>query len=75
MGGEHQQPDPGLCAQCAFVHRNETRKGTVYWRCTRALTDPRYPKYPRLPVLSCPGFVMTDAGPADQDAGPAGPAG
>jgi hypothetical protein len=52
----HAGPSPGLCALCSHVHRNETRKGTVYWRCTRAATDPRFPKYPRLPVLSCPGF-------------------
>ncbi|MEY9890519.1 hypothetical protein ABIA31_004177 [Catenulispora sp. MAP5-51] len=49
-------PEPGLCAMCSHVHRNETRKGTVYWRCTRAADDPRFPRYPRLPVLSCPGF-------------------
>lgn len=49
-------PDPGLCALCTHVNRNETRKGMVYWRCTRAATDPRFPKYPRLPVLSCRGF-------------------
>jgi hypothetical protein len=53
---EHGGPDPGLCAACSHSHRNETRRGTVYWRCTRAATDPRFPKYPQLPVLSCPGF-------------------
>jgi hypothetical protein len=24
--------------------------------CERARLDPRFPRYPRLPVLSCPGF-------------------
>jgi hypothetical protein len=24
--------------------------------CTRGLTDPAYPKYPRLPVRACPGY-------------------
>ncbi len=57
-------PGPGLCAVCRHVHRNETRKGTVYWRCTRAATDPRFPKYPRLPVLTCPGFERERSEPA-----------
>jgi hypothetical protein len=62
---ENGQPPPGLCADCAFVHRNETRKGTVYWRCTRAASDPGFPRYPRLPVISCPGFEVPDqAGPS-----------
>ena len=57
---ENGGPDPGLCAVCSHSHRNETRKGTVYWRCTRAASDPRFPKYPRLPVLSCPGFEAAE---------------
>jgi hypothetical protein len=24
--------------------------------CNRSLTDPAYDKYPRLPVLQCPGY-------------------
>jgi hypothetical protein len=24
--------------------------------CERSKTDSRYPKYPRVPVLECPGF-------------------
>ncbi|MEY9862758.1 hypothetical protein ABH935_008406 [Catenulispora sp. GAS73] len=63
-------PDPGLCAVCRHVHRNETRKGTVYWRCTRAATDPRFPKYPRLPVLTCPGFEPERSEPEHAEPAP-----
>lgn len=48
--------DPGLCAGCVHVHLNETRRGTVYLRCTRAGWDALLPRYPRLPVLGCRGF-------------------
>ncbi|MBF9071212.1 hypothetical protein [Streptacidiphilus fuscans] len=48
--------EPGLCATCAHVHLNETRRGTAYLRCTRATWDAQLPRYPRLPVLTCPGF-------------------
>jgi hypothetical protein len=28
----------------------------VFWLCARSADDPRFAKYPRLPVLRCPGF-------------------
>ena len=46
----------GLCAQCAFVRVNQTRRGPTYVRCTRASWDERLVKYPRLPVISCLGY-------------------
>lgn len=47
---------PGLCASCEFAQVNRTRRGTAYLRCTRASWDDRLVKYPRLPVLDCPGY-------------------
>jgi hypothetical protein len=40
------------------MHEREIRsdRGAVFVMCTRALTDPAYEKYPRLPVLRCNGF-------------------
>jgi hypothetical protein len=29
---------------------------SIFVMCTRGLTDPAYPKYPRLPVRNCAGF-------------------
>jgi hypothetical protein len=28
----------------------------VFWQCLRAREDPRFPRYPRLPVRACDGF-------------------
>lgn len=46
----------GLCEGCRFAILNRTRRGTTYLRCGRAADDPRFPKYPRIPVHRCPGF-------------------
>jgi hypothetical protein len=46
----------GLCASCVYVHVIETRQGSRFYRCRRAETDPRYRRYPHLPVLACPGY-------------------
>jgi hypothetical protein len=31
-------------------------RGSVFLLCLLSKTDPRFPKYPRLPVLSCAGY-------------------
>jgi hypothetical protein len=48
--------EPGLCAACRYAKLNETRRGTVYLRCTRAAWDDALPRYPCLPVARCAGF-------------------
>jgi len=53
----------GLCATCRWVRIAKNRRGSVFYRCLRADTDPRFVKYPPLPVLSCPGYDGRD--PAD----------
>jgi len=45
----------GLCFTCRHARRVPTTRAT-YWLCERAATDPRFEKYPRLPVLTCPGY-------------------
>jgi hypothetical protein len=37
------------------------RRGSVFYRCARAESDPRFARYPPLPVLACPGYEKTDA--------------
>lgn len=49
-------PHVGLCSTCHFAIMQESAKGSVFWRCSRARTDPRFLLYPPLPVQDCPGF-------------------
>jgi hypothetical protein len=45
----------GLCRRC--THARQVPAGnSLYWMCQRSLTDPAYSKYPRLPILECPGY-------------------
>jgi hypothetical protein len=47
----------GLCATCIHARRVPHPRGEgAYWRCLLADTDPRFAKYPRLPVLRCSGY-------------------
>ena len=48
--------DPGLCASCAHHRRIESDRGSVFWLCERSASDPRFPKYPPLPVRACAGY-------------------
>jgi hypothetical protein len=50
-------PAVGLCAGCRHARVQETRRGGRFWRCLRADTDPRFARYPRLPVGTCAGFA------------------
>lgn len=46
----------GLCASCRHVRRTGNRRGSVFYLCTLAGSDPRFRRYPPLPVLSCAGY-------------------
>ncbi len=48
---------PGLCANCLYARRVESGRGSTFYLCERSLTDPAFPKYPRLPVLQCSGHT------------------
>jgi len=49
----------GLCANCVHARPVESAKGTQFLLCQLSQSDPRFPKYPRLPVLSCSGYQKT----------------
>ena len=55
---------PGLCAGCVHGRAIRSDRGSVFWLCRRSATDPRFPRYPSLPVLTCAGFEPTPAPPA-----------
>jgi len=46
----------GLCADCVHALRVESDRGAAFYLCELSATDPRFPKYPRLPVIACGGF-------------------
>lgn len=45
----------GLCDTCRHQQIVRSGRGSVFSLCARSKTDDRYPKYPRAPVLACPG--------------------
>ena len=47
---------PGLCATCAHVETIRSDRGSVFFRCSLSDIDPRFPKYPTLPVVECSGW-------------------
>jgi hypothetical protein len=49
-------PNPGLCGECRNVRVVESRRGSRFFLCQLSDVDPRFPKYPRLPVLRCRGY-------------------
>jgi hypothetical protein len=53
---DHENAHAGLCSDCLHARRLESARGSVFILCNLSLTDPRFPKYPRLPVLSCASY-------------------
>jgi hypothetical protein len=49
-------PSPGLCGRCRHAKKNRNDRGSVFLYCRLSEKDPRFPKYPPLPVVRCEGF-------------------
>ena len=52
-------PRAGLCAGCRHSRVVTSKRGSGFRLCERSRTDPRFPRYPVLPVLRCDGFEAT----------------
>ena len=65
MSRGKERDEVGLCAVCVHGRRIVSAKASEFWRCAKSDTDPRFPKYPRLPVLACDGYERTEGWPAD----------
>ena len=53
--------DPiGLCATCCHARVVQSSHGSTFYLCRLADIDPRFDKYPRLPVLRCAGYEHTE---------------
>jgi hypothetical protein len=53
----------GLCDRCRHQRLVPNTRGSVFSLCRLSREDERFPRYPRLPVLSCPGFEPVPAQP------------
>ncbi len=62
MVDERPRDPVGLCARCAHARVQTSARGSTFWRCARADSDPRYRKYPPLPVRECAGHEPGEAG-------------
>ena len=56
----------GLCARCVHHRVVATDRGSRFVQCARARTDPSFPRYPRVPVVSCRGYAPAAAAPPDE---------
>jgi hypothetical protein len=50
---------PGLCATCVHLRLADSGR-SVFVRCGLADADPRFPRYPPLPVAACAGHRRAD---------------
>ncbi len=50
----------GLCETCENVRVVENRKGSRFYLCELSAVDPDFPRYPRLPVLQCRGYLRVE---------------
>ena len=46
----------GLCASCMQRRVITSDRGSEFVQCALSKTDPRFPRYPQLPVLACAGY-------------------
>jgi hypothetical protein len=53
-------PAVGLCETCRHQQVVRTTRGSSFSLCRRSREDERYPRYPRLPVVRCPGYEQGD---------------
>ena len=58
-------PSAGLCDSCRHQQVVRTKRSS-FSLCRRWKDDDRYPRYPRLPVLRCPGHEPRVAGEAQR---------
>jgi hypothetical protein len=56
----------GLCFSCQHSRVVRTDRGATFYQCQLSATDPRYPKYPRLPVLRCHGYEVKQTEPGER---------
>jgi len=53
----------GLCARCRHARTIDSRRGSRFILCEKSRTDPRFPRYPPLPVRQCAGYEPETGSP------------
>ncbi len=48
----------GLCAQCRYGKVVRSARGATFYLCRLSFVDPRFARYPTLPVTACTGHVL-----------------
>ncbi|HEY4427846.1 MAG TPA: hypothetical protein VGN08_06555 [Solirubrobacteraceae bacterium] len=51
-----RSPSAGLCDSCVHQQLVRNTRGSTFSLCRRSREDPAFPRYPRVPVLACPGY-------------------
>jgi hypothetical protein len=46
----------GLCLACEHAQVVTSSKGSTFYLCRLSEVDPRFRRYPVLPVTACPGY-------------------
>jgi hypothetical protein len=54
--GATERARAGLCDACVHQQLVRNTRGSSFSLCRRSREDPDFPRYPRLPVLECPGY-------------------
>jgi hypothetical protein len=63
-----QEPaEVGLCALCRHAQIIRSDRGQSFFMCLRSRTNPAFPRYPALPVLTCVGYEPAAAAPDGTD--------
>jgi hypothetical protein len=55
----------GLCRDCVHARFITNDRNSTFLQCQLSFTDPRFVKYPRLPVLACSGFTAKGGAPVE----------
>jgi hypothetical protein len=63
-------PPSGLCSTCRHSERVRSAKGSLFVLCALSRTNPHFPKYPRLPVVSCSGYLEKEPDTVREPEGP-----
>ncbi len=61
--------EAGCCRTCRHAELKTTARSAFVW-CRRSEADSRFSRYPRLPVIDCPGYrEFPGAGDLDEGGG------